>query len=49
METPLNEIAQRVAEGTLKIPIKTFRLDQIVEAHVAMDESTAGAKIVVLV
>lgn len=49
MDTPLNEIAQRVVDGSLKIPIKTFRLDQIVEAHVAMDESTAGAKIVVLV
>jgi hypothetical protein len=49
METPLNEIAQRVVEGSLQIPIKIFRLDQIVEAHLAMDESTAGAKIVVLV
>jgi hypothetical protein len=49
METPLNEIAQRLAEGTLKIPIKTFPLDQVVEAHISMDENTAGAKIVVLV
>jgi hypothetical protein len=49
MATPLNEIAQLVAEGTLKIPIKTFRLDQIVQGHVAMDENTAGANIVVLV
>ena len=32
----------------MKIPIKTFRLDQIVEAYVAMHENTAGAKIVVL-
>jgi hypothetical protein len=44
METPLNEIAQRVAEGTLKIPIKTFCLDQIVEAHVAVEENTRRCK-----
>jgi hypothetical protein len=44
METPLIEIAQRVAEGTLKIPIKTFCLDQIVEAHVAMEENTRWCK-----
>jgi hypothetical protein len=49
METPLNEIAERVADGSLNIPVKTFRLNQIVEAHIAMGESTAGAKIVVLV
>ena len=49
METPLNDIAQQVVEGSLNIPIRTSRLDQIVEAHVAMDESTASAKIVVLV
>jgi hypothetical protein len=48
MDTPLESIAQRVVEGSLKIPIKTFHLDQIVDAHIAMDESTAGAKIVVL-
>lgn len=40
METPLNESAQRVAEGTLTVPIKTFCLDQIVEAHVAIEENT---------
>jgi len=49
METPLDEIAQRVVDGSLNIPVKTFRFNQIVEAHVAMDESTAGAKIVVLI
>lgn len=48
MATPLNEIAQLVAEGTLKIPIKTLRLDQIVQGHVAMDENTAGANIIVV-
>lgn len=46
---PLDQIAQRVVDGTLKIPIKTYRIDQIVEAHRAMDGNTAGGKIVVLV
>ncbi|KUJ21946.1 GroES-like protein [Mollisia scopiformis] len=46
---PLDQIAQRVVDGTLKIPIKTFTIDQIVEAHRTMDENTAGGKIVVLV
>ena len=33
MATPLEQIARQVAEGTMKIPIKTFTLDQIVEAY----------------
>lgn len=49
MATPLERIAQQVVEGVIKIPIKTFSLDQIVEAHQAMEDSTAIAKIVVLV
>ncbi len=49
MRTPLNQLAQQVADGTLKIQIgRTFHLDQIVEAHRAMEENTAGGKIVVL-
>lgn len=49
MRTPLNQLAQQVAEGTLKIQIgRTFHLDQIVEAHQVMEENTAGGKIVVL-
>ncbi|KAK4692024.1 hypothetical protein P7C71_g5100, partial [Lecanoromycetidae sp. Uapishka_2] len=48
METPINEIAQRIVAGELKIPIKVFKLDQIVEAHECMDNSMANAKIVVL-
>jgi len=47
--TPLDEIAKRIADGSLKIPIRTFSFDQIVEAHKAMDGSTAMAKIVVIV
>jgi D-arabinose 1-dehydrogenase-like Zn-dependent alcohol dehydrogenase len=49
MTTPLEQIAQQVLEGSIRIPIKTFTLDQIVEAHQAMDDNTALAKIVVLV
>jgi NADPH:quinone reductase-like Zn-dependent oxidoreductase len=49
MRTPLNQLAQQVADGTLKIQIgKIFHLDQIVEAHRVMEENTAGGKIVVL-
>jgi len=48
MKTPINEIAQRMADGELSIPIKVFNLDQIVEAHECMDNSMANAKIVVL-
>jgi hypothetical protein len=48
MDTALDHIAQRVVEGSLKIPVKTFRLDQIVDADISIERSTAAAKIVVL-
>jgi NADPH:quinone reductase-like Zn-dependent oxidoreductase len=49
MRTPLNQLAQQVADGSLKIQIgRTFHLDQIVEAHRVMEENAAGGKIVVL-
>jgi hypothetical protein len=48
MDTPLDQIAQKVVDGTLKVPIKTCTLDQIVQAQQAMDDNTAGAKIEVL-
>jgi NADPH:quinone reductase-like Zn-dependent oxidoreductase len=48
METPLDEIAELLKNGSMRVPIKAYRLDQIVEAHCAMDESIAGAKIVIL-
>jgi NADPH:quinone reductase-like Zn-dependent oxidoreductase len=48
MRTPLNQLAQQVAAGTLKIQVgRTFDLEQIVEAHRVMEENTAGGKIVV--
>ncbi|MCJ1288555.1 hypothetical protein MMC34_000083 [Xylographa carneopallida] len=49
METPLDEIAGLVKSGAMRIPIKTFPLTDIVQAHRIMDESTAEGKIVVLI
>ena len=49
MLTPLAELAEQIAAGRLHIQIgKTFKLDEIVEAHRCMEESKAGGKIVVL-
>jgi NADPH:quinone reductase-like Zn-dependent oxidoreductase len=49
MLTPLDRLVQQVASGTLHVQIgKTFRLDEIVEAHRCMEENKAGGKIVVL-
>ena len=41
-------VARKAVDGSIAILIKTFSLDQIVEAHQAMDNSTAFAKSVVL-
>jgi NADPH:quinone reductase-like Zn-dependent oxidoreductase len=49
MLTPLEDLVEQVAAGTLRVQIgKTFRLDDIVEAHRCMEENQAGGKIVVL-
>ena len=49
MRTPLNDLAKQIEAGALHIQIgKTFRLDEIVEAHRVMEENKAGGKIVVL-
>jgi NADPH:quinone reductase-like Zn-dependent oxidoreductase len=49
MRTPLNELAQQIAGGILKISVgRVFHLDEIVEAHRLMEENEAGGKIVVL-
>ena len=49
MLTPLNQLAQQVADGALTIQLgRTFHLNQIVEAHRVMEQNTAGGKIVVL-
>jgi NADPH:quinone reductase-like Zn-dependent oxidoreductase len=49
MRTPYEELAQQIAEGSLRIPVsRAFRLDEIVEAHRFMEENRAGGKIVVV-
>jgi NADPH:quinone reductase-like Zn-dependent oxidoreductase len=49
IETPLNDLAQQIVAGTLPVRIgRTFRLEDIVEAHRCMEANTAGGKIVVL-
>lgn len=48
-ETPMDEITKQFVDGTMKIPIKTFQLDEINEAHCLMEESRATGKMVVLV
>jgi NADPH:quinone reductase-like Zn-dependent oxidoreductase len=48
--TPLEELVDLISDGTLPINVgRTFKLDQIVEAHRCMEENKAGGKIVVLV
>jgi NADPH:quinone reductase-like Zn-dependent oxidoreductase len=49
MATPLDELVQQVAAGTLHVQVgKTFSLDEIVEAHRCMEENKAEGKIVVV-
>ncbi|KAK4994447.1 hypothetical protein LTR66_005517 [Elasticomyces elasticus] len=49
METPLQELVEQFEAGQLKISVgKIFRLDDIVEAHRAMEANSVGGKIVVL-
>jgi NADPH:quinone reductase-like Zn-dependent oxidoreductase len=47
--TPLNELLEKVAKGTMPVQIgKVFHIDQIVEAHQTMETNQARGKIVVL-
>ena len=49
MMTPLEELVEQIAVGTLRVQVsRTFRLDDIVEAHRCMEENRAGGRIVVL-
>jgi NADPH:quinone reductase-like Zn-dependent oxidoreductase len=49
MLTPLEELVEEIAAGTLPVHVgRTFKLDEIVEAHRCMEENRAGGKIVVL-
>lgn len=49
MATPLEELCKQIAAGKLHVQVgKTFKLDDIVEAHRCMEDNRAGGKIVVL-
>ncbi|KAK4554793.1 hypothetical protein LTR86_008295 [Recurvomyces mirabilis] len=49
ISTPLQELVDQIEAGTLPVSIgKTFKLDDIVEAHRTMEQNKAGGKIVVL-
>jgi NADPH:quinone reductase-like Zn-dependent oxidoreductase len=49
MRTPLEDLVEQIAAGTLRVQVgKSFRLDEIVEAHRCMEENKAGGKLVVL-
>jgi len=49
MSTPLDELVRQVAAGRLHVQVgRTFRLDEIVEAHRCIEENKAEGKIVVL-
>jgi NADPH:quinone reductase-like Zn-dependent oxidoreductase len=50
MLTPLDDLVDKIATGQLHVQVgRTFRLDQIVEAHRCMEQNQAGGKIVVLI
>jgi NADPH:quinone reductase-like Zn-dependent oxidoreductase len=50
ISTPLEQLAQQIVAGTLKVQIgRVFQMDEIVEAHRLMEDNKAGGKIVVLV
>ncbi|RMX87361.1 hypothetical protein D0869_02414 [Hortaea werneckii] len=47
--TPLQALVEEIEAGKLKVTVgKTFKLEDIVEAHRTMDENRAGGKIVVM-
>jgi NADPH:quinone reductase-like Zn-dependent oxidoreductase len=49
MSMPLDEFVQQIEIGALRVRVgRTFRLDEIVDAHRCMEENRAGGKIVVL-
>lgn len=49
MRTPLQELLDQIATGSLRVQVgRVFRLDEIAEAHRAMEENKAGGKVVVL-
>jgi NADPH:quinone reductase-like Zn-dependent oxidoreductase len=48
ISTPLRQVVDAVEAGTFDPPIgKTYSIDEIVDAHQAMEDNTAGGKVVV--
>ena len=49
MAMPLNDLLDEIAAGRLPVTVgRTFRIEDIVEAHRCMEQNAAGGKIVVL-
>ena len=49
MQTPLQEFVREIEAGRTRVTLgRVFRLEDIIEAHRAMEDNTAGGKIVVL-
>ena len=49
MQTPLQEFVREIEAGRTQIKVgRVFRLEDIVEAHRAMEDNTAGGKLVVV-
>jgi NADPH:quinone reductase-like Zn-dependent oxidoreductase len=49
MATPLQSLVRQIEAGALRVTVgRAFRIDDIVEAHRAMETNVAGGKIVVL-
>lgn len=50
MNTPLQEMVDKIEAGKLSVTVgRTFKLQEIKEAHRMMEENRAGGKVVVLV
>ncbi|EAW08938.1 zinc-binding alcohol dehydrogenase family protein [Aspergillus clavatus NRRL 1] len=49
LQTPIEEITRDLVDGKMQLPIKTFPMDEIVEAHRLMEEDGALAKVVMLI
>ncbi len=49
MRTPLQELIELIENGVLRVKVgRTFRLDEIVEAHRCMESNQAGGKVVMI-
>lgn len=49
MATPLQDLAEQIELGKLRVQVgKTFRIEDVADAHRCMDGNEAGGKIVLL-